>query len=224
MASVLPQPLMGISPRDQVSLGLSALIVACSLFVAQFKLTPDADDVMPIMSLTTEVLQEQNKLQRELLPKSQVPSPKVANPSKESLVEAVTKVDDNPNVTAVAANAKPSQAVAMPSVSSPEVKRVDVDSDFESHIRRLIESAKRYPTGREASLQKPQGVVVACVILQRDGSLQEVKVQKTSTYPILDSAAKRLLANLQYPAMTQDMFVGHLSHMFCVNLDYKVPA
>jgi len=179
---------------------------------------------MPIMSLTTEVLPEENKVQREPSPKAQLPSPKAPNLNRESLVEAVNKVDDSPSATAVAANTKPSQAVAMPSVSSPEVRRVDVESDFESHIRRLIESAKRYPTGREASLQKPQGVVVACVILQRDGSLQEVKVQKTSTYPILDSAAKRLLANLQYPAMTQDMFVGHLSHMFCVNLDYKVPA
>jgi TonB family protein len=73
-------------------------------------------------------------------------------------------------------------------------------------------------------LQKPQGVVVACVLLQRDGSLQEMKVQKSSTYPILDNAAKRLLSNLQYPPMPEDIFPGRASHSFCVNLDYKVPA
>jgi protein TonB len=225
MSAVLSAPNIAISERDQVSLGLSAVLLALVLIGGQIQLSPETEILTSTISVTTEVVAPEQKKQPAAEPKTPEPKTTQATPTtKDVVTEKITKVDDSANTTAPSAPARPSQATATPAVASPETNRVDLDKDFENKIRSVIEASKRYPTGREASLQKPQGVVEACVVLQRDGSLQEMKVQKSSTYPILDNAAKRLLANLQYPPIPTDIFPGQASHAFCVNLDYKVPA
>jgi protein TonB len=225
MSAALSAPISAISERDQVSLGLSAVLLALVLMGGQIQLSPETEILTSTISVTTDVAPPEQKRQPAAEPKPPEPKTTQATPTtKDVVTEKITKVDDSANTTAPSAPARPSQAAATPAVASPETNRMDLDRDFENKIRSVIEASKRYPTGREASLQKPQGVVVACVVLQRDGSLQEMKVQKSSTYPILDNAAKRLLANLQYPPIPTDIFPGQASHAFCVNLDYKVPA
>jgi len=230
MSAVLSAPSSAISERDQVSLGLSAVLLALVLIGGQIQLSPETEILTSTISVTTDVAPPEQKKQPAAEPKP--PEPKPPEPkttqatptTKDVVTEKITKADDSANTSAPSPPARPSQAAATPAVASPETNRVDLDRDFENKIRSVIEASKRYPTGREASLQKPQGVVVACVVLQRDGSLQDMKIQKSSTYPILDNAAKRLLANLQYPPIPTDIFPGQASHAFCVNLDYKVPA
>lgn len=226
MSTALLTPLSAMSERDLVSLGLAAAAVVLVLMAGQIRLSSEAELLPPTITVTTVAAPPEQKKQPVAEPQKPKPITQ-ATPSpiiKSTVTEKVSAVDDSANTPAPSAPSRPSQSVASPAVPSPELRRVDLDSDFENKIRSVIESAKRYPTGREASLQKPQGVVVACVVLQRDGSLQDMKVQKSSTYPILDNAAKRLLANLQYPAMPADIFPGQANHAFCVNLDYKVPA
>lgn len=221
MSAVLCLYSGAISQRDLVSLGFAALCLLLALFVGNIRPAPDDDLLISSMSLTTDVVREKKNNPPQPQPKSE---PKTSQPqplAKDALAEKVSKVEDNTSATSTQTSGK---ASATPAAVSTDAKRADLDGDFEHKIRNLIESAKRYPTSREASLQKPQGVVVACVLLQRDGSLQEMKVQKSSTYPILDNAAKRLLSNLQYPPMPEDIFPGRASHSFCVSLDYKVPA
>jgi protein TonB len=245
MSAVLSAPTSGISERDLVSLGLSAVALVLFLMAGQIQLSADTEILSTPITLTTEVAPPEPKKQATAEP--QKPEPQKAEPkpaqaaptaqkvesktlqaaatSQQAVAEKVTQVDNSASTVAPSQPSRPSQApAAAPSFASPDVKRVDVNGEFENVIRSLIEASKRYPTGREASLQKPQGVVVACVVLQRNGELQEMKVQKSSTYPILDNAAKRLLANLQYPPMPPDTFPGQASHSFCVNLDYKTPA
>jgi len=224
MALAQSLPLNAFSERDQVSLGLAAVAVALVLMAGQIRLSPDTEILPSTINLTTDVVQPEQIKQPTVEQQKKEQKSQATPTSKAAVTEKVTKVDDSESTATQSAPSRPIQAAAAPALASPEVNRVDADRDFENKIRFLIEGSKRYPTGREASLQKPQGVVVACVTLQRDGNLQEMKIQKSSTYPILDNAAKRLLANLQYPPMPQDIFSGHASHSFCVNLDYKVPA
>lgn len=226
MSTALLTPLSVISERDLVSLGLAAAAVILVLMAGQIRLSSETELLPPTITVTTVAAPPEQKKQPVVEPQKPKPITQ-ATPSpimKSTVTEKVSSVDDSANTPAPSAPSRPSQSLASPAVPSPDLRRVDLDSDFENKIRSVIESAKRYPTGREASLQKPQGVVVACVVLQRDGSMQEMKVQKSSSYPILDNAAKRLLANLHYPAMPADIFPGQANHAFCVNLDYKVPA
>jgi len=230
MSAVMSAPHSAISERDLVSFGLAAVALVLVLLAGEVQLASDTETLSTPISLTTELPPPEPKKQAAAEPQKpepQKPEPKTAQATpttQQPVTEKVSTVDDNATTPAPSVPVRPIQAAATPAVAAPEVKRVDIDSGFENSIRSLIEASKRYPTGREASLQKPQGVVVACVVLKRDGSLQEMKVQKSSTYPILDNAAKRLLANLQYPAMPPDIFPEQISHTFCVNLDYKAPA
>jgi protein TonB len=226
MSTALLTPLSAISERDLVSLGLAAAAVVLVLMAGQIRLSSETELLPPTITVTTVAApQEQIKQPVAEPQKSEPKSQAMPSPiTKSNVTEKLSSVDDSANTPAPSAPSRPSQSAASPAVPSPELRRVDLDRDFENKIRFVIEASKRYPTGREASLQKPQGVVVACVVLQRDGSLQDMKIQKSSTYPILDNAAKRLLANLQYPPIPTDIFPGQASHAFCVNLDYKVPA
>lgn len=223
MSAVLPLYTGAISQRDLVSLGFAALCLLLALFIRP---APEEEMFTSSVNLTADVVREEKNNQPQPQPKSEPKTSPTMPTTKDALAEKVNKVEENTSSTSAseAARQTSGKTSAAPAATSADAKRADLDSDFEHKIRHLIESAKRYPTGREASLQKPQGVVVACVLLQRDGSLQEMKVQKSSTYPILDNAAKRLLSNLQYPPIPEDIFPGRASHSFCVNLDYKVPA
>lgn len=226
MSAAFPLYTGAISQRDLVSLGFAALCLLLALLIGSIRPAPEEEMLTSSMNLTADVVREENNNPPQSQPKSEPKTSPTMPTTKDALAEKVNKVDENTGSTSAseAARQTSGKTSAAPAATSTDAKRADLDSDFEHKIRHLIESAKRYPTGREASLQKPQGVVVACVLLQRDGSLQEMKVQKSSTYPILDNAAKRLLSNLQYPPMPEDIFPGRASHSFCVNLDYKVPA
>ena len=149
----------------------------------------------------------------------------VEKPSQQAVSEVSTRESVVAAPTVAQEVSKPEPA--KPVVTSNEVtekRKNDNEPQFESQIRQLIEASKRYPTGREASLQKPQGVVSACVVLKRDGALQEVLIQQSSTSALLDTAAKRQLASIQYPPIPDNSFAGNAQHTFCVKLDYKFPT
>lgn len=214
--------------RDQVSLGMAAVLVVLVFMLGQIRL-----DAALKIDDNTMVIEPLPELPPPPQP-PQVTTPPTQQPTPLRRVEkiyqeAVSELAKHESVyappTAPQEVSKPEPVKAtLPTTDMVERKRNDVDPQFESVIRQLIESSKRYPTGREASLQKPQGVVTACVVLKRDGHLQEVQIQQSSTYPLLDSAAKRQLASLQYPPMPESSFVGSAQHSFCVKLDYKFPS
>jgi len=224
MPAVLYPHTGAISSRDLVSLGMSALFLLLAIWVGKIRIAPNEDDVTSSMNLTVEPMREEKNNSTPQQLKSEPKTSQDKSPPKNVMTEKSNQLEDSTSSVASSDVSKQMAVKASPAVPSADAKKADLDTEFEHKIRQLIEASKRYPTGREASLQKPQGVVVGCVLLQRNGSLQEMRIQKSSTYPILDNAAKRLLSNLQYPAMPEDIFPGRANHSFCVNLDYKVPA
>lgn len=219
-----------INQRDLVSLTAAALCLLMVLMAGHIQMTSEEKILPPLIGLVDEASAEEKKmsvpLPAQALSKVEVKPSQVPPSPKDPLAEKVSKSDEasSPALTSDASRQSSDKPSAATATSNVESNKLDLDNAFEQQIRQLIEASKRYPTGREVSLQKPQGVVTGCVVLQRDGSLQEMKVTKSSTYPILDNAAKRLLANLAYPSMPPEIYRGQSSHLFCVNLDFKVPA
>lgn len=228
MSAVWSASTLDFGLRDQVSLGMAAVLVVLVFMLGQIQLDspfkiddstmvieplPESPPPPPPPQVTTPVTQQQTPLRR------------FEKIIQESVSELATHEPISAPPTPSQEVSKPEPVKAsMPTTDMVERKRNDADPKFESVIRQLIESTKRYPTGREASLQKPQGVVTACVVLKRDGHLQDLQIQQSSTYPLLDNAAKRQLSSIQYPPMPDTSFAGSPQQTFCVKLDYKFPT
>jgi protein TonB len=229
MNATLTQPSMELDfgLRDLVSLGLAAGLVLCVYLIGQIHLDSPIkldDNMMVIDPPPAPPPPQPPAPAKQPMAEKATPRP-VEKPSQQAVSEVSTRESVVAAPTVAQEVSKPEPA--KPVVTSNEVtekRKNDNEPQFESQIRQLIEASKRYPTGREASLQKPQGVVSACVVLKRDGALQEVLIQQSSTSALLDTAAKRQLASIQYPPIPDNSFAGNAQHTFCVKLDYKFPT
>ncbi len=228
MNATLTQPSMALDLglRDLVSLGLAAGLVVCVYLIGQIHLDSPIklDDNMVVID--PPPLPPPAPAAPVNQPKAEKATPRpVEKPSQQAVSEVSTResVVVAPAVAPEVSKPEPAKPVVT-SNDVPEKRKNDNEPQFESQIRQLIEASKRYPTGREASLQKPQGIVSACVVLKRDGALQEVLIQQSSTSALLDTAAKRQLAAIQYPPIPDNSFAGSAQHTFCVKLDYKFPT
>lgn len=113
-------------------------------------------------------------------------------------------------------------APAVPSTASQEAKNLSVEEAYIAQIRSNVQSRKKYPTGREASVQKPSGTVRVCMDLSRAGiPANEIVIERTSHSMILDAEARKLLRIGAYPPFPAGAFPGESTHRFCIHLDYS---
>jgi protein TonB len=87
-------------------------------------------------------------------------------------------------------------------------------------LRAQLERSKRYPTGREASLMRPSGMVRVWLVLDRSGRLLDSGVEQSSHAMLLDHAALSSVRRGEYPAFPADSWPGDSSHRFTVDLNY----
>jgi protein TonB len=99
-----------------------------------------------------------------------------------------------------------------------------IQAGYETIIRRYLESIKRYPTSREARLQRPTGRVGVWLEVNRDGSLKEAGIAKSADSLILDNAALVTIRNGRYPPFPTEGYPGETSHRFTVTLEYTLEA
>jgi TonB family protein len=93
-------------------------------------------------------------------------------------------------------------------------------NNYTASIRATLNSNKRYPTGREASLQRPAGKVKLWFVLTRNGSLQEAGIDESSNSIILDNAALATVRRTTYMAWPEGSWPGQSQHKFTVTLDF----
>ncbi len=105
-----------------------------------------------------------------------------------------------------------------PAKTGPSVGQIQ--AGYESIIRGYLESIKRYPTSREARLQRPQGKVDVWIEVHRDGSLKDAGILKSSDHNILDNAALSTIRNGKYPPFPAEAYPGESSHRFSATLEY----
>lgn len=114
-----------------------------------------------------------------------------------------------------------SPASATQPAALQETKGPGVEEAYIAEIRSNVQSRKRYPTGREVSMQRPSGTVRACMDLGRDGvPANDIIIERTSHSMILDAEARKLLRMGVYPPFPAGAFKGESRHRFCIHLDY----
>ena len=118
---------------------------------------------------------------------------------------------------------RPLAIVQIPVESSAD-KLASLEGDYVGKLRSMLNAAKRYPTGRQASQQRPQGKVKLWFVVARAGSLVEVGVMASSNSNLLDDAALATLRRSTYPAFPANTWPGEEQHKFSVELEFSPPS
>jgi protein TonB len=114
----------------------------------------------------------------------------------------------------------PPRVEAPPAPTGPT--SAQVQAGYETIIRRYLESIKRYPTSREARLQRPTGKVGIAMEVSRDGSLKDASVSRSSDSLILDNAALATVRGGKFPPFPDNAYPGQATHLFNVTLEYTL--
>jgi len=119
-----------------------------------------------------------------------------------------------PSAPAVAPVQEPPKIAPQPPVS------VSLENNYIASVRATLNANKRYPTGREASLQRPSGKVKLWFVLARNGSLQDAGIDESSNSIILDNAALSTLRRTAYASWPEGSWASQSQHKFTVTLDF----
>jgi protein TonB len=175
------------------------------------------------------------------IPKPIVNEPKPISPAVERPVQAVT----TPTPAQTEAPAK-AERVAEPAPAPPPVvntilqhtsavavpvepaqrtnNTASAEAEYAGRVKAMLNASKRYPTGRQASQQRPQGVVKLWFILNRAGNLLEAGVLEAANSNLLNDAALSTVRRATYPPFTAELWPGQDQHKFTVDIDFLPPA
>ncbi len=107
-----------------------------------------------------------------------------------------------------------------PAPPAPAAPSVDASATYTGRVRAYLNSVKRYPTGREASIQRPEGKVRVWFVLRRDGSLVDAGVEDSSNSILIDNAGLTTVKRGSMPPF-EAAFGSEETHRFTVDLDFK---
>lgn len=144
--------------------------------------------------------------------------PAPSKPAQAAEPAASTPVPTQP--ASKPAPAAPAAPAASTTVPAPAAPKADADAEFIGRVRAYLNSVKRYPTGREASLQRPQGTVKVWFVLRRDGSVVEMGIEESSNSMLLDQAARKSVGMGSFPAFPEQFRPGQSQHRFVVDLQF----
>ena len=146
------------------------------------------------------------------------PTPVPAAPGEPAKMEAPRPVQAAPAVAPqpVAETVKPTPPPPQPQPPSSAA----VENAYVQNVRALLNANKRYPTGREASLQRPSGKAVVWFVLNRNGTLQDAGIEGSSNSILLDNAALSTVRRTSYTPLPEGSWPGQAQHRFTVTLDF----
>lgn len=229
--------------RDALATLPSVLILAILVFAGiqkAVKIQPHIDDSLVQIALTepeppappvvaptppTPVPPQEAKPQPAAKPTPQPPQ----RPTPPQTVTA-TPVSNTPNADVAAA--APPKAIAAPiaaPVAAPpqeapppaaKPNNASIEASYIGKLRAHLNSIKRYPTGREASQQRPQGKVKVWFVLNRDGMLVEQGIDESSNSMLLDEAARKTINRATFTAFPESSWAGEATHRFSAELEF----
>ena len=162
-------------------------------------------------------------------PEPAKPAPPKTLPIPSPTPAVTTPVTAAPAATSTAPAVSHTAAVPQPSPPLPakhlaETPPAPVSANLEAgyiaKLRAYIDSSKRYPTGREASLMRPAGMVRIWLELDRNGQLLDSGIEQSSHSMLLDHAALSTVRRGEYPNFPADVWPGSNSHRFTVDINY----
>ncbi len=118
----------------------------------------------------------------------------------------------------------PAATPAAPRAEPPRQISASVEAEFIARVRALLNASKRYPTGREASLQRPQGKVRVWFTLARNGGLLDSGLQDSSNSLLLDNAALATVRRAAFAAFPAEAWAGQEQHRFSAELEFVAPG
>ena len=142
-----------------------------------------------------------------------VPKPVVAKPT--------------PTPPPVAAKPAPAAvAQAAPTPAPPAPPKVDgqaLEGGYLKGLRNELDTYKQYPTGRQASLERPSGDVVVWLLVDRQGRVLDSGVQTPASSMLLNRAAANSLRRIkQVKPFPEQAFGGSNEHRFTATFNYSV--
>ena len=199
----------------------------------------------PAEMLAQEAMEMTTTLIEPLLqPPTKTPPPQVKPPEPKPKMLAMPNAPITPapieparEVTAAAESPRPiptptptptpapSLPTATPVQEAPKVAvqppvSVSLENNYIVSVRAILNANKRYPTGREASLQRPSGKVKLWFVLARNGALQDAGIDESSNSIILDNAALSTLRRTTYAPWPEGSWASQSQHKFTVTLDF----
>lgn len=228
---------------------LPALIVAgCLLFASQqaaLKIQPRYDETAIELALVEPEPQPQMPPdpQPEPPPPEPEPIPEPVVPAPEPIVEAkpVPKPQPKPKPKPVKEKAKPvekpkptpapaapralvSKPAAQPAPAAPKVNAQAIENGYLLALRRELEQRKRYPTGRQASLERPQGNVEVWLEVDRSGRVVSSGIANKAASMLLNRAAMSSLQSISsVKPFPSDAFAGQTTKRFTATFNYQAP-
>jgi periplasmic protein TonB len=123
--------------------------------------------------------------------------------------------------------AKPAVAAKPPAPSKPAAPSVNhqaIEGGYLQGIRSDLDRYKQYPTGRQASLERPTGDVVIWLLVDRAGKVLDSGIQDKASSMLLNRAATNSLRRIQqvkpFPA---EAFAGKDQLRITATFNYSMP-
>ncbi|CAI2525753.1 energy transducer TonB [Serratia liquefaciens] len=231
---------------------LPALIVAgCVLFASQqaaLKIQPRYDETAMELALVEPEPEPpvETPPQPEPPPPEPEPLPEPVVPAPEPIVEAkpVPKPQPKPKPKPVKEKAKPvekARPVAVPTAprtlvskpaaqpvppapAAPKVNAQAIENGYLQALRHELEQRKRYPSGRQASLERPQGNVEVWLEVDRSGRVISSGITNKAPSMLLNRAALSSLQSIsQVKPFPSEAFNGQTTKRFSATFNYQAP-
>ncbi|MFJ5333904.1 energy transducer TonB [Pectobacterium sp. 21LCBS03] len=153
------------------------------------------------------------------------PKPEVKpKPKPEVKPKAETKPKPTPT-PAKPTTPRPEAPAKRPAPSAPSAPSVNVaalENSYAQALRAQLEQTKRYPTGRQASLERPEGRVEVWLEVDRTGRVIDSGISSKARSMLLNRAAQASLQSIkQVRAFPADAFAGQNTKRFLATFDYQ---
>ena len=148
-----------------------------------------------------------------------LPKPVVAKPAPTA--PTAPPVAAAKPVPPVAAPAAPVAAAAPP--APPKVDGQALEGGYLKGLRNELDTYKQYPTGRQASLERPSGEVVVWLLVDRQGRVLDSGLQTQASSMLLNRAATNSLRRIkQVKPFPEQAFGGRNEQRFTATFNYSV--
>ncbi len=153
------------------------------------------------------------------------PLPKPKPEPKPVPKPVAAKPTPTPTPPPVPAKPAPVAQVA-PTPAPPAPPKVDgqaLEGGYLKGLRNELDTYKQYPTGRQASLERPTGDVVVWLLVDRQGRVLDSGVQTPASSMLLNRAAANSLRRIkQVKPFPEQAFGGRNEHRFTATFNYSV--
>ncbi|AZD36007.1 Ferric siderophore transport system, periplasmic binding protein TonB [Pseudomonas chlororaphis subsp. aurantiaca] len=125
--------------------------------------------------------------------------------------------------------AKPVQPAVVPTPAppapppAPKVDGQALEGGYLKGLRTELDTYKQYPSGRQASLERPSGEVVVWLLVDRQGRVLDSGIQTQASSMLLNRAATNSLRRIkQVKPFPEQAFGGRNEQRFTATFNYSV--